>query len=116
MQTEVTWKAGKVDISKHLKCQKSIKVRITDIKEKRFSVSLKQVEPNPWSNPPTINQHYSAKVVLVAEYGYFVRIEWYCDALLHINDARSSHIVGDTINLKVSVVDVKRHRVQVVEI
>ena len=116
MQTEITWAAGTVDISEHLKKHQRINVRVTDLRGNALSVSLKQAESNPWEEPPEIGQQYSSQVVRVTEYGYFMRIEWYCDALLHISDARSSHQVGDTIDLKVSKVEPNRHRVQVVEI
>ena len=116
MQTEITWKAGAVDISEHLKKQQRISVLVTGLRGNALSVSLKQVESNPWEEPPKIGQQYSSQVVKVTEYGYFMRIEWYCDALLHISDTRSSHKAGDTIDLKVSKVDPNKHRVQVVEI
>ena len=59
MQTEITWKAGTVDISEHLKKQQRISVLVTGLRGNALSVSLKQVESNPWEEPPKIGQQYS---------------------------------------------------------
>jgi small subunit ribosomal protein S1 len=65
------------------------KVLSLDISKKRISLSIKQLEPNPWE---TIAENYpigtiiEGKIKNIAEFGFFVGIDEGIDGLIHISD------------------------------
>jgi small subunit ribosomal protein S1 len=65
------------------------KVLSLDISKKRISLSIKQLEPNPWD---TIAENYpigtiiEGKIKNITEFGIFVGIDEGIDGLIHISD------------------------------
>jgi ribosomal protein S1 len=116
MQTEISWDAGLHFTCRELALADSLIVRVTAVEGKRISVSMKRVSENPWDNPPLIGDKFLVPVVRLTEYGYFVRITWYCNAFLPINDALKSHALGASIVVKIEEVDLDHERIIVKEI
>lgn len=88
--TDLSW--GRVNHpSEIVKLDQKIQVVVTDFDEekKRISLSMKQLQPEPWKNIEekyTVGQKVSGKVVSLTEYGAFVEIEKGIEGLIHISE------------------------------
>ncbi len=77
--------------SQRLKVDEDIEVMVldVDVDQKRISLGLKQVEPNPWDN---VEERYlpgtrvSGPVKNITSFGVFIGIEPGIDGLVHISD------------------------------
>jgi len=116
LQTEITWNAGLVNPKDFVKEDEEITVRVIAVNEEKFSPSLKQVNKNPWNNPPKIGSEYNSPITVVAEYGYFVKIEFYCNAILLLENSKHHHSLSDVVNVRVIEVDISQNNVMVTEI
>jgi ribosomal protein S1 len=114
--TELTWKPGKLDSADYVKAGQKIRVKVIAIAGNEYSVSLKQacLGGSPWDNPPEIGDKFFAPVVFVADYGFFFEITYFCHALLLRVNTPDSYQLGDRVNVEVSFVDLKRHKVELV--
>src|SRR6266851_1561632 len=93
-----------------------------DRDNKRISLGLKQIQPDPWT---TVAQRYpmgsrvTGKVVRLTDFGAFVELEPGVDGLLHISQMSSRPIatpadilnVGDELTLLVIRVDANERRI-----
>ncbi|MGC8595320.1 MAG: 30S ribosomal protein S1 [Candidatus Kryptoniota bacterium] len=88
--TDLSW--GRVNHpSEIVKLDQKIQVVVTDFDEekKRISLSMKQLQPEPWKNIEekyAVGQRVSGKVVSLTEYGAFVEIEKGIEGLIHISE------------------------------
>ncbi len=100
--------------------QKGQKVRAVvlgvDIENERFSLGVKQLESDPWSNIESkygIGTQHSVKVTKVADFGVFVELEADIEGLIHISELSTERInkpeefckVGDSIKAEVISID-----------
>ncbi len=89
--TEMTWSRRMKHPSKVVKPNDQVEAVILDVhpKERRISLGLKQLEPNPWT---TIESRYSVGSVVegrvrnMTDFGAFVEIEEGIDGLVHVSD------------------------------
>jgi ribosomal protein S1 len=93
-----------------------------DRENKRISLGLKQIQPDPWT---TVAQRYpmgsrvTGKVVRLTDFGAFVELEAGVDGLLHISQMSNRPIsrpdevvnVGDELTLLVIRVDPNERRI-----
>jgi small subunit ribosomal protein S1 len=93
-----------------------------DRDNKRISLGLKQIQPDPWE---TVSQRYpmgsrvTGKVVRLTDFGAFVELEPGVDGLLHISQMSNRPIaspadlvnVGDELTLLVIRVDPNERRI-----
>ena len=93
-----------------------------DRENKRISLGLKQIQPDPWES---VSQRYpmgsrvTGKVVRLTDFGAFVELEPGVDGLLHISQMSSRPIaspaeivnVGDELTLLVIRVDPNERRI-----
>jgi small subunit ribosomal protein S1 len=93
-----------------------------DKENKRLSLGLKQIQPDPWES---VSQRYpmgsrvTGKVVRLTDFGAFVELEPGVDGLLHISQMSSRPInapsdivnVGDELTLMVIRVDPNERRI-----
>jgi small subunit ribosomal protein S1 len=93
-----------------------------DQDQKRISLGLKQIQPDPWT---TVAQRYpmgsrvTGKVVRLTDFGAFVELEAGVDGLLHISQMSHRPItqpselvnVGDELTLLVIRVDPNERRI-----
>jgi 4-hydroxy-3-methylbut-2-enyl diphosphate reductase len=107
--SEVSW--GKINrIEDVLKVGESVKVYIleADKENKKLSLSIKQLSPNPWEN---IKEKYPVgnivlgKVVRFTNFGAFVELEPGVDGLIHISQISHTRInkPGDVLKIGESV-------------
>ncbi len=89
--SEMTWSKRTKHPSKIVKSGDQVEVVVLEVhpKERRISLGLKQLEPNPWS---TLADRYSIGSVVegrirnLTDFGAFVEIEDGIDGLVHISD------------------------------
>lgn len=66
-----------------------------DIENERFSLGLKQLEADPWSNIETkyaIGTQHEVKVTKVADFGAFVELESDIEGLIHVSELTTDKI------------------------
>lgn len=66
-----------------------------DIENERFSLGLKQLESDPWSNIEDkykIGNQYDVKVVKMADFGVFVELESDIEGLIHISELSTKRV------------------------
>ncbi len=87
-----------------------------DIENERFSLGLKQLEADPWSNIEDkykIGNQYDVKVVKLADFGVFVELESDIEGLIHISELSTKRVekpedvvqVGDTLKAEIITID-----------
>jgi small subunit ribosomal protein S1 len=89
--SEMTWSRRMKHPSKVVKPGDQVEAVVLEVhgKERRISLGLKQLEPNPWT---TIDKRYSVGSVVegrvrnMTEFGAFVEIEEGIDGLVHVSD------------------------------
>ncbi|TQV74104.1 S1 RNA-binding domain-containing protein [Aliikangiella marina] len=115
---EITWRAGKMYSSDYVKEGQQIRVKVVAVEGDAFSVSLKEASygGNPWKSPPRVDEEFFASVVRIAEYGYFFELNYYCHALMLLEDAPETLQMGDRVKVKVKSCSSERQRVEVVPV
>lgn len=101
--------------------QKGNKVRAVvlgvDIENERFSLGIKQLEADPWSNIETkyaIGTQHEVKVTKVADFGVFVELESDIEGLIHISELTTEKVntteefVKAGQNLKAEVISIDK--------
>ncbi len=89
--SEMTWSRRMKHPSKVVKPGDQVEAVVLDVhsKERRISLGLKQLEPNPWT---TIDSRYSVGSVVegrvrnMTDFGAFIEIEEGIDGLVHVSD------------------------------
>lgn len=97
-------------------------VKDLDVERKRISLSMKEVEPNPWKialEKYPVNSIVTGKVRNVTDFGIFVGLEEGIDGLVHISDLSWSQRQrkpsefakkGEEIEVKILNIDVEQER------
>jgi small subunit ribosomal protein S1 len=122
--SDMSWTRNVGHPSEVLKKGQDIETQILNIdrENKRISLGLKQIQPDPWS---TVAQRYpmgsrvTGKVVRLTDFGAFVELEPGVDGLLHISQMAHRPIatpgevvnVGDELTLLVIRVDPHERRI-----
>jgi small subunit ribosomal protein S1 len=89
--SEMTWSRRMKHPSKVVKAGDQVEAVILEVhsRDRRISLGLKQLEPNPWS---TIDSRYSVGSVVegrvrnMTDFGAFIEIEEGIDGLVHVSD------------------------------
>jgi small subunit ribosomal protein S1 len=89
-----------------------------DSQNRRISLGLKQLQPNPWSEIAVkypINAILDAEVVSITDFGVFVKIEEDLEGLVYASeidmDTVSNLKLGDKMKVKVIKVDVEQSKI-----
>jgi small subunit ribosomal protein S1 len=122
--SDMSWTRNVGHPSEVLKKGQDIETQILNIDRdnKRISLGLKQIQPDPWS---TVAQRYpmgsrvTGKVVRLTDFGAFIELEPGVDGLLHISQMAHRPIatpgevvnVGDELTLLVIRVDPNERRI-----
>jgi small subunit ribosomal protein S1 len=122
--SDMSWTRNIGHPSEILKKGQPIETQILNVdrENKRISLGLKQIQPDPWE---TVSQRYpmgsrvTGKVVRLTDFGAFVELEPGVDGLLHISQMSSRPIaspadivnVGDELTLMVIRVDPNERRI-----
>jgi len=123
--SEMSWTKRVTHPSKVLEMGAEVEVQVLDVDpgNRRISLGLKQVAPNPWElvrvNHPT-GSRISGKVKSITDFGIFVGVDDGIDGLVHISDLHWTKKVkhpsevykkGDEIEAVVLGVDVENERI-----
>jgi small subunit ribosomal protein S1 len=87
-----------------------------DIENERFSLGIKQLEADPWSDIETrypIGSQREVKVTKTADFGVFVELESDIEGLIHISELSTSRVekpedvvkVGDQVKAEIITID-----------
>src|SRR5438874_3572770 len=89
-----------------------------DVENERFSLGIKQLHPDPWTELPNkypIGSRVNGKVTKVADFGAFVEIEPGIEGLVHVSELRDERVenprdvVKEGDELDVKVIDMDPH-------
>ncbi len=117
--SEVSWSSQMVNARDYFKLgqEHEAKVVTVDREERKMSLSLKQLQPDPWSEIETkypINSRHSGQVKNLTPYGVFVELEEGIGGMIHISDLswtkRFSHPSeyvkkGETMDITIEEID-----------
>ena len=89
--SEVSWTDRITDLHKHYKVGDKVEALVVslDKENRRMSLSVKQLEKNPWdaiSEQYEVGQKITGKVSNVTEFGIFIQLAPGIDGLVHISD------------------------------
>jgi small subunit ribosomal protein S1 len=89
--SEVSWTDRITDLHKYYKVGEKVEGLVVslDKENRRMSLSVKQLEQNPWdaiSEKYEVGQNISGKVSNVTEFGIFIQLAPGIDGLVHISD------------------------------
>ncbi len=89
--SEVSWTDRIADLHRHFKVGDEVEALVVslDKENRRMSLSIKQLEQNPWeviSEQYNVGQKISGKVSNVTEFGIFIQLAPGIDGLVHISD------------------------------
>lgn len=87
-----------------------------DVENERFSLGIKQLEADPWSNIEDkykIGSQYDVKVVKTTDFGVFVELESDIEGLIHISELSTKRVdkpedvvkVGETVRAEIISID-----------
>lgn len=87
-----------------------------DIENERFSLGIKQLEQDPWSNIEDkyrIGSQHDVKVTKMADFGVFVELESDIEGLIHISELNTKRVdkpedfvkVGDVLRAEIITID-----------
>jgi small subunit ribosomal protein S1 len=93
-----------------------------DVENERFSLGIKQIQPDPWttlSERHPVGARVKGKVTKVTDFGAFVEIEPGIEGLVHVSEMRDERVEnprdvvkeGDEIDVKVIDMDVQERKV-----
>jgi small subunit ribosomal protein S1 len=123
--SEMSWTRRVSHPSKVLNAGDEVEVAVLDVDpgNRRISLGLKQIEPNPWEmvriNHP-VGDHVQGKVKSVTDFGIFVGVDDGIDGLVHISDLHWTRKVkhpselykkGDDVEAVVLAIDVENERI-----
>jgi len=106
-----------------LKPGDEIKVYVVDVdrKRRRVALSMKRLQPDPWSlveQRYQVGQLVEGVVTNVVSFGAFVRVEEGVEGLVHISELAEGHFLhprnvvkeGDQVRARILSIDSRRHR------
>jgi len=86
-----------------------------DVENERFSLGIKQLQPDPWetlSERTPVGSRVHGKVTKVADFGAFVEIEPGIEGLVHVSEMRDERVenprdvVKDGDDVDVKIIDI----------
>jgi small subunit ribosomal protein S1 len=122
--SDMSWTRNVAHPSEVLKKGQEIETQILNIDrdQKRISLGLKQIQPDPWATVALrypMGSRVTGKIVRLTDFGAFVELEAGVDGLLHISQMANRPItrpdeivsVGDELTLLVIRVDPNERRI-----
>jgi len=117
--SEVSWTERITNLSRHFQVGKEVSVVVItlDKQNRRMSLSIKQLTPDPWQTIMEkfkVGERISGKVTNVTDFGVFVELADGIDGLVHVSDISwTDHIVhpnehykkGDTVEAVILSID-----------
>ncbi len=121
--SELSW--GRVTHPREvLKVGEEIEVFVLNVDQdrQRIGLSLKRLQPEPWSqveNRYTVDQVVDGRVTKLASFGAFVRIDDEIEGLIHVSELAERHVShpkevleeGDQVTVRIIRIDPDRKRI-----
>lgn len=123
--SEVSWTDRIHDLNKLYKVGEEIKVRVVSVDQenRRMSLSIKQLEKNPWESVDQqfqVGQKIKGAITNVTDFGVFVQLLPGIDGLVHISDLSwTEHIdhpkdhfkIGETVEAVILSIDKENKKI-----
>lgn len=101
--SEMSWTGKIKNPAKHFNVGEVVEAQVldVDVENKRISLGLKQLQPNPWHDIEAkyiVGRKVTGKIKSIVEFGVFVDLGEEVDALIHISDiswTRKNIVVAD---------------------
>jgi len=115
--SEISWEKVE-NLNKIFKVGEKIKVKVLGIDKEstRLNLSVKQLQPDPWTTlakkyPP--EKKLKGKVTKLAAFGAFVSLEEGVEGLIHISKIPADFAikVGDKVDVYIENIDLEHHRI-----
>jgi len=89
--SEMSWTGKIKNPTKHFTVGENVEAQVldVDVENKRISLGLKQLQPNPWNDLEAkykVGSKITGKIKSIVEFGIFVDLNEEVDALIHISD------------------------------
>ncbi|MDD5618803.1 MAG: S1 RNA-binding domain-containing protein, partial [Candidatus Omnitrophica bacterium] len=89
--SEISWQKRSINPKEMFTIGENIEVQILNIdrESRRISLSIKQLESNPWleaDNKYTVGSKVSGKIIGFTDYGAFVELDNSLEGMIHISD------------------------------
>ncbi len=87
-----------------------------DTESKKIALSVKKLQPDPWTNLPTElvpGYQLDAKVVTKADFGVFVEIAPGIEALLHKSNYKEAPEIGSLLKVEIKNIEAEKKRMGV---
>ncbi len=121
-RSEITWDKSINPLSAHRVGDRvRVKVIGVDRERGRISLSIRQLEADPWARVGTevrLGQDYEATITKLMAFGAFARIAEGLEGLIHVSELSSERVadpadvvhVGDRVNVRVVGIEPERRR------
>ena len=122
--SDISWTKRYKHPSEVFKKGDSVQAVVLNIEkgQERFSLGIKQLEPDPWDTVPQrypINSRVTGTVTNITDFGLFVELEEGIEGLVHVSEAgrhkgkslRELYSLGDVISAKVINVSVGERKI-----
>ena len=114
---ELSWYPGPLDEQEIIKIGEKASVKLLHKLENEYTGSIREARPeeNPWVAPPAVGDTFSGTVVIVTEYGYFIRLSKTLLGLLLSENTKNTYNVGQQATVKAIDVDTKLKKISLIE-
>lgn len=118
--SEITWKEMKNPL-KLIQKGDELRVKVIDFdqEQKKISLSIKQLNPNPWEvveEKYSVGDEVEGKVTSIKDFGAFIELEEGLNGLLHISDMSWAYtrtpqdILSENEVIKVRILDIDKEK------
>jgi small subunit ribosomal protein S1 len=107
--------------AKYVKVGQTIKAKIISIDRDKLSLSMKQLESDPWIEEIAkykVGESVEGKITRITPFGAFVQVTSVIEALVHISELSDDHVedpgklvkLGETKSFKIIAIDAEAHK------
>ncbi len=118
--SEITWKELK-DPLKLIQKGDEVRVKVIDFdpEQKKISLSMKKLNPNPWEivdEKYNVGDEIEGKVISIKDFGAFIELEEGLNGLLHISDMSWAYtrtpkeVLSENEVIKVRILDIDKEK------
>lgn len=118
--SEITWKEIK-DPLKFIQKGDEVRVKVIDFDrdQKKISLSMKKLNPNPWEvveEKYSVGDEIEGKVISIKDFGAFIELEEGLNGLLHISDMSWAYtrtpkeVLSENEVIKVRILDIDKDK------
>ncbi len=123
--SDISWKQRVTNPAEHFVKDQEIEAKVlhVDVENEKFSLGLKQIEPNPWeqlTSKYAPGSTVSGIVTNITDFGMFLEIEDGIEGLVHISEVSNKRVksttdlfaVGDRVTATIKNIDAKNKKIR----